>query len=255
MNGSPAKLGTINGTAGHGSALKMKTASALKAKAKNPKAKTYKEAYSDYVTGGGYNRDGGKYKTEAEFTTAAKAWNTKTYGTKNPTRDANKAGMTKKEYAAKYKASKTTKVVPKTTTKVVPKTTTTTKVVPKTEKNTKTTVATKGKNKGQTVVKGLGAKKSKTLTVTEKAAEKTLRGGLKTEIKIDKYYNKKIEDKKYKNNKNYKNKRDKDQLALGESRAGKNNAKTGTVVSRYLGRLKVKRNKRQLEKRKRKGNA
>ena len=30
MNGSPAKLGTISGTAGHSSALKMKAASALK---------------------------------------------------------------------------------------------------------------------------------------------------------------------------------------------------------------------------------
>ena len=41
---------------------------------------SYSEAYK--------KADKSKYKTEAEFTTAAKAWNTKKYGTTEPTREA-----------------------------------------------------------------------------------------------------------------------------------------------------------------------
>ena len=171
MNGSPAKMGTISGTAGHSSALKMKAESALKAK--NPKAKTYDEAYDENLDyqpdeGEGVTRTsnhgkidkwGRKYegsntpgtantqedidehkktfpdtkrkvgdykygkvdraknkKGKADFKKAAEDWNMKTYGTKNPTSVANKGGMTKKELAAKHKASKTTKVVPKPAT-------------------------------------------------------------------------------------------------------------------------------------------
>ena len=225
-----------SGTSAHSSALKMKTeASALKAK--NPKAKTYGKAYydldyknpetegenaEDYTKVDKWGREYGKKGEsgkvgEAEFTKAAEDWNMKTYGTKNPTKAANAANMTKKEYAARYKANKT-------------------------KADSKTTVATKGENKGKTVVSGLGAKKSKTLTPNEKAAEKTLREGLKTNISDAK----KTGDK---------NKRDENQMKLGESRAGKDNKKTGTVVSRYLAKRKVKRNKRQLAKRKAEENA
>jgi len=125
------------GTSGHSSALKMvteqKAASALK-------AKTYDQAYADmkydpdenadaktiYRKKDKYGRVYGADNTEtedkgrAEFTKAAKAWNMKTYGTHNPTADAKKAGMTKKELAAKHKASKTTT----TTTTTKDKTTT-----------------------------------------------------------------------------------------------------------------------------------
>ena len=136
MNGSPAKLGTISGTAGHSSALKMKAESALKAK--NPKAKTYDEAFDamDDVKGKAEGNEKAVFKdnkldkklyqtktkdakaTEGgrtNFTKAAKAWNMKTYGTENPTSVANKGGMTKKELAAKHKANKNAKVDSKTT--------------------------------------------------------------------------------------------------------------------------------------------
>ena len=120
-----------SGTSGHSSALKMKAASALKAK--NPKAKTYDEAYDametvhttgkvteEYPEGvptsykwdqrpklGGRTHSSGK-KGRARFIKEAEDWNMKTYGTKNPTSAANKANMTKKELAAQYKVSQTT---------------------------------------------------------------------------------------------------------------------------------------------------
>ena len=49
---------------------------------KKSKTLSYKEAYK--------KADKSKYKTEAEFTTAAKAWNVKKYGTTEPTREAKK---------------------------------------------------------------------------------------------------------------------------------------------------------------------
>tara|TARA_Y100000592_G_scaffold33798_1_gene53676 strand:+ start:244 stop:1035 length:792 start_codon:yes stop_codon:yes gene_type:complete len=89
MKGSPAKLGTIQGTAGHASALKK--ASALKL--------TYKEAYA------GLSDEKKAKQTEAEFIKEAKAWNTKKYGTTEPTRDAKKQGITKEKLASDHKAS------------------------------------------------------------------------------------------------------------------------------------------------------
>jgi len=229
MNGSPAKTGGISGTAGHSSALKMKAESALKQK--NPKAKTYDEAFDamEDIQGGGkssykdnYDKGGKFYQNKdsegkahgggrQEFTKAAEDWNMKTYGTKNPTSASNKAGMTKKEYAAKYKASKT-------------------------KADSKTTVAVEGDNKGKTVVKGLGAKKSKTLTPSQKATEKVKIVAANTKIK------------KGKTTKD-KNLRDEGQLEKGEIKSGRDNAKTGTMLSRALAKRKVKRNARQLAKR------
>jgi hypothetical protein len=45
------------------------------------------------------------------------------------------------------------------------------------------------------------------------------------------------------------NKRDKAQLEIGEIRSGRDDKYTGTMLSRALGRLKVKRNTRQLKNR------
>jgi hypothetical protein len=65
MNGSPAKMGTIQGTAGHSSALKMKmeeNASALKKKAYGGAGKTWGEY--DKASGGALNAD---TKTQKEY--------------------------------------------------------------------------------------------------------------------------------------------------------------------------------------------
>ena len=272
MKGSPAKLGTIQGTAGHASALKQK-------------AKTYDEAFVDNldyqddegegaehtrtqnygkkdqwgrkyegsnvkgVKGGQSQEDvdehkkanpdtkmkvgdykSGKYDHEADdrgkadFKKAAKAWNMKTYGTTEPTRDAKKGGMTKKELAAQYKASKTTVEPAKTETPVTTdKPTEKTKVL-----ESKTFVPKK---------KGLGAKKGKTLSMADKSTEKAAIATQKTKIKTAK----KSGDKTG---------RDEGQLEKAQIKSGRDNKYTGTRLSRYLAKLKVKRNKRQLKNRK-----
>ena len=134
------KPSITQGTAGHKSAteshLKM---SALKAKedegssdmmldysyTPDPKAKSYGEAYSSTEAGkksqeqlsidksnphfveNSYDEHTAAWeahnKAEKEkFTTAAKAWNMKTYGTHNPTADAKKAGINKEELAKRH---------------------------------------------------------------------------------------------------------------------------------------------------------
>jgi hypothetical protein len=186
MNGSPAKTGGISGTAGHSSALKMKAESALKQK--NPKAKTYDEAFDamDYVPGKAEGNEKAVFKenkldkklyqtktkdakaTEGgrkSFTKAAKAWNMETYGTENPTSVANKGGMTKKELAAKHKANKNAKVDSKTT---VTEPTKTQKVVTKGE-NKKTKIATKAAKRTAEVTENVTKKTSK---ISKKDAKK-----------------------------------------------------------------------------------
>eukprot|EP00914_Ancora_sagittata_P030892 GHVO01062346.1.p1 GENE.GHVO01062346.1~~GHVO01062346.1.p1 ORF type:complete len:268 (+),score=-9.98 GHVO01062346.1:105-806(+) len=101
---------------------------------------------------------------------------------------------------------------------------------------TKPKGTTTRKADGATVEKGLGAQKGKTLTFTEKEAEG---------VKISKA-NKTIKEGKSDKDKN---KRDAGQLEKGLIRAGRDNAKTGTMLSRALARRKVKRNKRQLKNR------
>jgi len=96
MNGSPAKMGTIQGTAGHSSALKMKAeadASALKKinedgsvtipaldKSKKTKhgTKTYKSAYDEMKTEvpkrGKTDKYGNTYNSQKDFEKAADDW-------------------------------------------------------------------------------------------------------------------------------------------------------------------------------------
>ena len=112
----------FNLKSGNSTPFKMMDSSPVK-----QKGKTYREAYDEnleykdekgtsphgdvwikvdkYGREYGYDDDAGR----AKFKKAAKAWNMKTYGTTEPTRDAKKAGISKKALATKYKASKTTK--------------------------------------------------------------------------------------------------------------------------------------------------
>ena len=62
------------------------------------KAVSYDAAYAD--------ADKSKYKTKAEFITAAKAYNKKKYNTTNPTADAKKAGKTKAQLATDVKSNR-----------------------------------------------------------------------------------------------------------------------------------------------------
>jgi hypothetical protein len=247
MNGSPAKMGTISGTAGHSSALKMRESESAASALKQMEVKrkdagvtkedkgsvTFNATGTEFNTGGAngknvkVNKDSKVHKklTEQRWKQGDKA----SGGTLNEltaARKKHKKGSA--EYAAiqnKINKSLGSKKVHKATDAkgepIKPKGTTT------------------RKSDGATVKKGLGAQKGKTLTFTEKAAEK---------VKIEKA-NVQIQEGKTSGDKNI---RDEGQLKKGEIKSGKDNAKTGTVVSRYLARRKVKRNKRQLENRKKK---
>jgi len=120
MQGFPKHEGTTDG--------------ALKAK-----AKTYQEAYSDNLKYKDLDKEGDYTKVdkhgreyggklgdagytpgdgEKDFTTAAKAWNMKTYGTHNPTAEYKKLGLNSKaELAKAHKAKSSTKPDTKPDTK------------------------------------------------------------------------------------------------------------------------------------------
>ena len=269
MNGSPAKMGTISGTAGHSSALKMRAsenaASAFKQLSAEEIAKKAKAAAAENKADADYYgsaEDKAKNKTEKKPTTlkgstvsgdakdgsdkskqskasdqkpqmSDKKWaagNKKSGGTLNElvsARKGHKKGSA--EYAAiqnKINSSLGSKKVHKGT-----------KVNKKGETvETKPKGTTTRKTDGATVKKGLGAQKGKTLSYTDKAAEK---------VKIEKANVKIKEGKSTKD----KNKRDEGQLEKGEIKSGRDNKKTGTMLSRALAKRKVKRNARQLAKR------
>ena len=182
MNGSPAKMGTIQGTAGHSSALKMKVeenASALKQIAYGG-TKTWEQGQKD--SGGTLNdlvkqRKGVK-KGTPEYN---KIQN-----------QINKALGSKKRYDEG----------------------------PTTDETTKTTAT---------------EPESKRLTDDQKDVQNE-----KIEVQKGVMKDAKTEQR---------NKRDAAQLEIGEIRSGRDDKYTGTMLSRALGRLKVKRNTRQLKNR------
>jgi len=251
MNGSPAKMGTISGTAGHGSALKMKAeadaASALKQmtiskeELKDTKWHSGADIKGD-VTVSATGKEitaGGKTVSTSDRNTAHKAILEKRWkkGDKASGGTLNELVAARKKHkkgSAEY-AEIQNKINKSLGSKKVHTATKTTK-----SGETKV-VKPKGTKEvdGKTVMKGLGANKGKTLSYTDKQAEK---------VKIEKA-NKQIKEGKATKDKN---KRDEGQLEKGEIRSGRDNAKTGTVVSRWFGRQKVKRNKRQLAKRNKK---
>lgn len=105
---------------------------------------------------------------------------------------------------------------------------------------------------GETKMKGLESNKGKTLTESQKQDEKTKISIEKDKIKKSK---KEIKTSKTKEEKlDAKDKRDKSQKEIGEIKSGRDNKKTGTVISRFFAKQKVKRNQRQLDKREKKRN-
>lgn len=108
-----------------------------------------------------------------------------------------------------------------------------------TKKGKTVTTAPKGTKKvgGEDVMKGLGANKGKTLSYTDKQAEK---------VKIEKA-NTQIKEGKSTGDKNM---RDESQLEKAKIKSGRDNKKTGTVVSRFFAKRKAKRNEKQLKNRK-----
>jgi len=111
---------------------------------KSGKAVSYKDAYAD--------ADKKKYKTYEEFEKAAKSYNTKKYGTTNPTADSKKAGKTK-DQLAKDVASKKTETKPTETKKTETKSLT--------EAKPKQTKAEKITAKGDAKVEKIKERKAK----------------------------------------------------------------------------------------------
>jgi hypothetical protein len=97
------------------------------------------------------------------------------------------------------------------------------------------------------VMRGIGSNKGKTLTTTEKSAEKANISTQRDIVKKSKEEKKLATTKEGKNT--AKNKRDEAQKEIGEIRGGRDDKYTGTVVSRWLGKRKAKRNQRQLDRR------
>jgi hypothetical protein len=205
MNGSPAKMGTIQGTTGHSSALKMKVeenASALKQKAYGGAGKTWGEY--NKASGGALNAD---TKTQKEYEAKMRK--------ENPNWDKKKDNTWKMQQNKinKHVGSKVVHTVDEIANDIENK-------------------DTNGGNKTKTTATEPGSKR---LTDDQKDVQNE-----KIEVQKGVMKDAKTEQR---------NKRDAAQLEIGEIRSGRDDKYTGTMLSRALGRLKVKRNTRQLKNR------
>lgn len=233
MNGSPAKLGTIQGTAGHRSALKIKSIEARKqeiaaagqasASGEASASPTKQKAYGGTKTWGeGQASMGGKKgdpKTGLNRVTLEQRAYEKKMKAKDPKWNKREDNTWKKRQNIINKALGSKKVYDVIS-----------------DKKTVTQTDSRGT---QEVMKGIQRKGEKTLTEKEKQEEKT-------KIAIEK---EKIKDAKKDKDKD---KRDVSQAEIGRIRGGGDDKYTGTVVSRTLGKLKEKRNIKQLERREKK---
>tara|TARA_R110000737_G_scaffold184495_1_gene207887 strand:- start:21 stop:716 length:696 start_codon:yes stop_codon:yes gene_type:complete len=210
------------GTSGHSSALKM-VSSPAKEKAYGGDGKTWSQAQKD--SGGTLNETTkGQRAYEKEMKAKDPKWNK---------REDNKWKKTQN----KINASVGSKKVYDTTKEI------TNKMVDRDGDGTKETK----------VKRGIGSNKGNTLTTTEKSKENANISIQNDVIKKAKSDKKEATTKEEKNT--AKTTRDKAQGEKGEIRSGRDNAKTGTVVSRFLGKRKAKRNEKQIERREKKNDS
>jgi len=206
------------GTSGHSSALKM-VSSPAKQKAYGGDGKTWSQAQKD--SGGTLNETTkGQRAYEKEMKAKDPKWNK---------REDNKWKKTQN----KINASVGSKKVYDTTKEI------TNKMVDRDGDGTKETK----------VKRGIGS----TLTTTEKSKENaniSIQNDVIKKAKSDKKEATTTEEKN-----TAKTTRDKAQGEKGEIRSGRDNAKTGTVVSRFLGKRKAKRNQKQIERREKKNDS
>ena len=255
MNGSPAKLGTISGTAGHSSALKMKAeekASALK-QMELSKEET-KGAYShanlegqditfnptgtSFVRGGRegekggetvqIRKEGGVHKKLLE-----ERWKKGDKASGGSLNELVAARKKHKKGSAEY-AEIQNKINKSLGSKKVHKGTKVTKKGETVETKPKGT--TTRKSDDATVVKGLGAQKGKTLTYTDKQAEKERISKEREDIKDTKE-----RPGNFKGPKGAKIEKTQSQKEISEIKSGRDDAKTGTVVSRAWHKARAKR--------------
>ena len=238
MNGSPAKMGTISGTAGHSSALKMKAeadASALK-QMELTKEET-KDAYGKHggqeitfnATGTEYTRDGKTKKVIPKGTTHKKLlearWKKGDKASGGTLNELVAARKKHKKGSAEY-AEIQNKINKSLGSKKVHKGT---KVNKKGETvETKPKGTTTRKSDGATVTKGLGAQSGKTLTYTDKQAEKVKIDKEKKDIKKAKASGDKIE-------------KVQSQKEISEIKSGRDDKYTGTMLSRAWHKVRAKR--------------
>ena len=244
MKGSPAKLGTIQGTAGHSSALKMK-AEADAASALKQMELTKEETKGAYAGGKGADvtmsatgdtittKSGQKIKTDKSKATHKKLlearWKKGDKASGNTLNQLVAARKKHKKGSAEYAAIQN-KINKSLGSKKVHKGTKVTKKGETVETKPKGT--TTRKSDDATVIKGLGAQKGKTLTYTDKQAEKERISKEREDIKTAKETGDKVE-------------KAQSQKTISEIKSGKDDAKTGTVVSRWWhgGRAKRKAKK------------
>jgi hypothetical protein len=230
MNGSPAKMGTIQGTAGHSSALKMKaeadTASALKQmeiKKEELKGSGATLNKGDKITvdatGSSYTGvSGKKHKLDATKSKAHKG----VLDTRWKKGDE-ASGGTLNELVKQRKGVK--------------------KGTPEYNKIQNQINAALGSKKRYD--EGPVAAEQKTTTTTEPESKRlTPENKAKETVKIVEQKNA-IKDAKTEQ----KNKRDEAQLEIGLIKSGRDDKYTGTMLSRAWARRKVKRNTRQLKNR------
>ncbi len=279
MKGSPMKLGSIQGSAGHSSALKMKMEKDAAAKMKKESAmKMKKESPMDFNAK--LKQASADGKLSGEFKKAVDAAPTKMMGKSKKRKDVkkdegrmsaskpspakekalpsyskayskmedaedggkkDKYGRTYKDEAAFTKAAKAYNEKKYATTepsKDSKKAGQTRAELAKAHTKTTTKNVKTVKKDGEDVVikKGAGSKKGKTLTAQEKSKER---------LKIDQA-KKSIKDAKKAGDKDA---RDKAQLEKAEIKSGRDDKYTGTMLSRAIARAKVRKNKRQLERR------
>jgi len=253
MNGSPAKLGTISGTAGHSSALKMK-AEADAASALKQMELTEEETKGAYAEGKGANvtmsatgdtittKSGQKIKTDKSKVTHKKLldarWKKGDKASGNTLNELVAARKKHKKGSAEYAAIQN-KINKSLGSKKVHKGTDA-EGKPTTPKGTKKTVITDDKGTPdksddttttEDRMKGLQRKKGKTVEYTRKVAEGVKIAKEKEDIKKAKKSGDKVE-------------KAQSQKEISLIKSGRDDAKTGTVVSRAWHKARAKRKAR-----------
>ena len=228
MKGSPAKLGTIQGTAGHASALKQMELTKEETKGLYAGGKGANVTMS--ATGSTITTESGKKvkvdsskKTHKGLLEARwKKGDEASGGTLNELVAARKKH---KKGSAEY-AEIQNKINKSLGSKKVHKGT---KVNKKGETvETKAKGTTTRKSDGKTVMKGLGAQNDKTLTYADKQAEKVKIEKERADIKTAKKTGDKVE--KFQS-----------QKEISEIKSGRDDKYTGTKLSRYLHKRRAKR--------------
>jgi hypothetical protein len=228
MNGSPAKMGTIQGTAGHSSALKMKVE-------ENASALKQMTITKEDMKGTGFVPKKGK---PATVSATGKTYTSQKTGKQvklDPTKKGDKAIL-----ESRWK--KGNKASGGTLNELVKQRKGVTKGTPEYNKIQNQINAALGSKKRYDEGPVAGEQTATTTEPESKILTDDQKGVQNEKIEVQKNV---IKDAKTEQ----KNKRDEAQLEIGLIKSGRDDKYTGTMLSRALARRKVKRNTRQLKNR------